>query len=206
MTRPKVYDRAYFDKWYRGRRHAVWQRADLVRQVTFAVAAAEMVLAQPIASVLDLGAGEGRWQPVLRRLRPGASYLGIDSSEWAVRRWGKARNLRLGRIDQASHADIRGRYDLLIAADVLHYLPAESLRRAARLIARHTGAVAYLPAFVPGDAMVGDRQEFQPRSAAAFRRVFTAAGLVELGMALWTTKRWARHLAALERPAAAGRF
>ncbi len=70
MKSAKVYDRAYFDKWYRSRRHAVGQRADLVRQVTFAVAAAEMVLAQPIASVLDLGAGEGRWQPILRRLAP----------------------------------------------------------------------------------------------------------------------------------------
>ncbi len=203
MTRPKVYDRAYFDKWYRSRRHAVWQRADLVRQVTFAVAAAEMVLAQPIATVLDLGAGEGRWQPVVRRLRPDASYLGIDSSEWAVRRWGKARNLRLGAIDQASHVDIRGRYDLVVAADVLHYLPADSLRRAARLIARQPARWRISRPSCRAtrwSATAG----FQPQVCHGIPAAVHGRRAGGAGHGVWTTKRWARHLAALERPATAG--
>ncbi|HKK92192.1 MAG TPA: hypothetical protein VJ925_02120, partial [Longimicrobiales bacterium] len=59
----KSYDRAYFDRWYRGD-HALKGEGELRRQVALAVAAAESVLNRSLASVLDVGAGEGRWQPI----------------------------------------------------------------------------------------------------------------------------------------------
>jgi hypothetical protein len=38
--------------------------------------------------VLDIGCGEGIWRAPLRSLRPGIEYLGLDSSEYAIARYG----------------------------------------------------------------------------------------------------------------------
>src|SRR6188508_1192390 len=94
----KSYDRAYFDRWYRDAAQAVIQREHLARRVRLAVAAAEWVLDRPIESVLDIGAGEGTWRAVLRRLRPRARYLGLDPSAYAVKRFGHARELVQGGV------------------------------------------------------------------------------------------------------------
>ncbi|HRQ66564.1 MAG TPA: class I SAM-dependent methyltransferase, partial [Xanthomonadaceae bacterium] len=81
----KVYDRAYFDRWYRGS-DRVGRGGTLARKVALAVAVAEYHLARPIASVLDIGCGEGAWRAPLLQLRPRIDYLGLDSSEYAVAR------------------------------------------------------------------------------------------------------------------------
>ena len=52
---PKVYDRAYFEKWYRHPRHAVGSKQELARKVALAVAVAEYYLGRPVDSVLDVG-------------------------------------------------------------------------------------------------------------------------------------------------------
>ncbi|HEX3927719.1 MAG TPA: class I SAM-dependent methyltransferase [Gemmatimonadales bacterium] len=194
----KRYDGRYFAKWYRDRRHAIGSAADLERQVSFAVAAAEQVIGRAVASVLDLGAGEGRWQPVLHRLRPRARYAGVDSSEWAVNRWGARRNLRLGTIGELDAVGVDGPYDLVVAADVLHYLPAAALRRGLAEIEARAGGVAYLPLFTSEDNIDGDREGFQRRNAAAYRRLFHAAGLTALGMHLWLPRSRREELSALE--------
>ena len=64
------YDRAYFDKWYRSPRHRVKSPGELRRQAAFVLAAAEYILGRPVRTVLDVGSGEGQWNPALRRLRP----------------------------------------------------------------------------------------------------------------------------------------
>ena len=145
----KAYDRGYFDKWYRDPRHLIGSRADLERQVAFAIAATEVVTGRRVASVLDVGAGEGRWQPVISRMRPAARYAGIDSSEWAVSRWGRRRNLRLGAIDRLDELGLEGPFDLVIVADVLHYLTTPILGQAPAS-SPVVGGVAYMPAFTAG--------------------------------------------------------
>jgi 2-polyprenyl-3-methyl-5-hydroxy-6-metoxy-1,4-benzoquinol methylase len=187
----KRYDRAYFDRWYRDRRHAIGTRADLAREVAFAVAAAERVIGRPVRSVLDVGAGEGRWQPVIHRLRPRARYAGVDSSEWAVRQWGRRRNLRLGAIEHLDVMGLDGPFDLVVAADILHYLEMPVLRRAAAQLEPLIGGVAYMPLFTARDASDGDHQGFQERSARDYRTVLGRHGIIPIGMHLWTTTaRW----------------
>ena len=44
----KIYDRDYFNKWYRDPRHAVGSPAELRRKVAMVVAQAEYYLARPI--------------------------------------------------------------------------------------------------------------------------------------------------------------
>ncbi len=83
----KTYDRAYFDKWYR--RGEIGGSARLARKVALAVATAEYHLERPIRSVLDIGCGEGAWRAPLLKLRPKASYLGFDSSDYAIARYGR---------------------------------------------------------------------------------------------------------------------
>ena len=53
----------------------VKDEGELRRLVALAVAAAESILNRPIETVLDIGCGEGRWQPILqnRALAPATS-------------------------------------------------------------------------------------------------------------------------------------
>ena len=54
-------------------------------------------------TVLDIGAGEGRWRAELRRMRPAIRYVGVDPSEYVVARHGQRRNIRLrARISQGA--------------------------------------------------------------------------------------------------------
>lgn len=198
MPRKKQYNRAYFDRWYRERR--IGSPADLARVVALAVAITEQVLARPLRSVLDVGAGEGRWQPVLHRLRPQARYAGIDSSEWAVKRWGRRRNLRLGSIDALDQLGLDGPFDLIVASDILHYLPTPVLHAGMAQIVALMGGVAFLPTFTAQDEIDGDRAHFQHRTAAEYRQVFKQAGLVPLGIYAWMLKERAQDLAKLELP------
>ena len=198
MTRGKRYDQEYFDRWYRRRR--IGSAADLARTVALAVAMTEQALARPLRSVLDVGAGEGRWQPILHRLRPTSRYAGVDSSQWAVARWGRRRNLRLGSIEALDQLGLDGPFDLIVASDILHYLPTRALREGIAQIVALLGGVAFLPTFTAHDNIEGDRAHFQRRSATTYRRVFARAGLVSLGMYAWTLKARKRELAKLESP------
>jgi SAM-dependent methyltransferase len=195
----KRYDRAYFDRWYRHPSHRIGSAADLERQVALAVAMAESVLGRPITSVLDVGAGEGRWQPVLQALRPGSRYAGVEPSEFAVARWGRRRNLRRGDLTTLDQLGLDGPFDLVICADVLHYLPTVMLRRGLPLLAREVGGLAYCPLFTAEDQIDGDHEEFQRRRATTYRRHFEAAGLVAVGLHGWVPVAVAEDLATLER-------
>src|ERR1700755_1090991 len=101
---PKLYDRAYFDKWYRHPDHSVSSKRELERKVALAVALTEYYLARPIVNGLDVGCGEGVWRAPLRKIRPNVEYLGLDSSEYVVQRYGRSRNLRLATFGDLSGA------------------------------------------------------------------------------------------------------
>ena len=197
---PKAYDRAYFDRWYRDPAQAVIQREHLVRRVRLAVAAAEWVLDRPVESVLDIGCGEGSWRPALRRLRPGVRYLGLDPSAYAVRRFGRARNLlQAGVSDLATRAlrreftrrELRPPFDLVVCCDVLHYVPTAALARGLAAIARLVGGggLAYVEFFTREDATEGDDEGFQPRAATTYARLVRAAGLTHVGLHSYVVKR-----------------
>jgi SAM-dependent methyltransferase len=119
----KTYDRRYFDRWYRTDDTRIGRGALLRCKVALAVAMAEHYLGRPLRCVLDVGCGEGAWRAPLLGLRPKLDYLGVDSSEYAVARFGASRNLRLARFGQLEHLRFGPPADLLVCADMLHYGP-----------------------------------------------------------------------------------
>lgn len=194
----KAYDREYFDRWYRSPQAVV--RPEVVRRkVRLALAAAEYVLGRPVRSVLDVGCGEGAWRPLLRRLRPGLRYVGVDSSEYVTRRYGKARGIRQGTLGGLNRLGLKRPFDLVVCADVLEYVPTPEVKAALPHLCRLTGGLAYIEAYAVTDDLVGDREEWHYRSAQAYRELFREAGLVACGLHCYVPRGRLDSVSALER-------
>lgn len=198
---PKRFDARYFQRWYRDPAHRVGTAADLERLVHFAVASAEYVLARPIRTVLDIGAGEGRWAPVLRRVRPRATYHGIDPSDYAVARYGRRRNIVRGTLDDLDALFGEHAFDLVLCCSVLNYLPRATMTRGITQIARHTGGLAYLEIYATSDDVEGDTAGWHSESASMYRRIARDAGLLPCGLHCYVPAMLRDHLVALERAA-----
>jgi len=193
------YDRSYYDHWYRD--EGFGDRRRLEAKVGYALGAAEYLLERPVTSVLDVGCGEGPWRAEVRRRRRGARYVGVDPSEYAVARYGRARGLRqggLGDLDRLD-LDIDGRFDLIVCVDVIAYVPAPELKGGLRSIARLLGGVALIEVFTAADDFVGDRDHYHARPPATYRRWFAAAGLERVGPHLYAGEGLVPSLATFER-------
>jgi len=194
----KVYDRAYFERWYRNSRHAVGSGHALERKVALALAAAEYYLCHPVRNVLDVGCGEGAWRKPLRALRPGVEYLGLDSSEYAVARYGKSRNIRLATFGQLGELRFDTTFDLIVCSDVIHYVPTPQLKRGLRGIVEMLDGVAFLELFTSVDSPDGDKRGFIGRSPRWYQSTFAEAGLIACGSHCYVGPRLKGSVAALE--------
>jgi SAM-dependent methyltransferase len=197
----KQYDRDYFQRWYRDpalKDQAIGGSARLARKVALAVATAEYHLERPLRSVLDIGCGEGPWRAPLLKLRPRASYLGFDSSEYAIARYGRSRNLHLARFGDFEFLRPCAPVDLLICSDVLHYLDTRELDRGLSGLAELCDGVAFLETFSREDGIEGDTDGFKRRPAGFYRERFAAQGFAGLGSHLWLSPALRGDTAALE--------
>jgi len=194
----KVYDRAYFERWYHNSRHAVGSGHALERKVALALAAAEYYLCHPVRNVLDVGCGEGAWRKPLRALRPGVEYLGLDSSEYAVARYGKSRNIRLATFGQLGELRFDTTFDLIVCSDVIHYVPTPQLKRGLRGIVEMLDGVAFLELFTSVDSPDGDKRGFIGRSPRWYQSTFAEAGLIACGSHCYVGPRLKGSVAALE--------
>lgn len=199
----KLYDEAYFRKWYRDPKKRLVRRSGVARKVAMAVGVAEHLLGRRIASVLDVGCGEGAWFPLLRALRPRVGYLGLDTSDYAVRRFGRARNLRKGSWGELSELRFDDPFDLVVCSDTLHYVRTSELVKGLEVLPELLAGVAYLDFLSADDdldtGIEGDLVGFKMRPAAWYRRRFREAGLVECGLGFWTGSELATKLTAVER-------
>jgi SAM-dependent methyltransferase len=196
---PKLYDHAYFEKWYRHPRHAVGSRAELARKVAMVVAVAEYYLGRRIRNVLDVGCGEAPWRAPLLALRPGLSYHGLDSSEYVVRRFGRTRDIGLATFGQLAELRFDTRFDLVVCSDVIHYLKPAELRAGLGGIADMLEGVAFLELFTSADDVDGDRNGYIARSPKWYLKTFEGAGLLPCGSHCYLGFRLLRGIAALER-------
>ena len=196
----KTYDRRYFDRWYRQSRHGRDHRLSIERKARLALALAEYHLERPVRSVLDVGCGEGAWRAPLLKLRPGLRYRGFDASEYAVARFGRARNLGLASFGQMAELRIDAPVDLLVCSDVMHYLPTPELKRGLSGFAELCSGLAFLDVYCREDAITGDLDGFIARPARWYRQAFADAGFTACGSNGYLSAALRDRATALEIP------
>lgn len=194
----KQYDLAYFEKWYRSEQHRVGTRAELTRKVAMVVHLAEYYLARPLRNVLDVGCGEAVWRAPLMKLRPKIDYRGLDSSEYAVARYGRSRNIGHASFGQLGELRFDQRFDLIVCSDVLHYVPAAELRRGLSGFGDLLEGLAFLEVFTSTDNAGGDVRGFIARTPAWYRARFVEASLLPCGSHAYLSPHLMRSVAALE--------
>ena len=194
----KAYDRAYFDRWYRAAKSRIEERGALRRRVGLAVALAERHLERPLRTALDVGCGEARWRAELLRLRPRLRYAGVDPSPYVVERFGRSRGIVESSFAGIGDLALDGPFDLVICADVLHYVDDTDLRRGLPALAKLVGGMAWLEALCREDDVEGDRRGLILRPAASYRRRFRRLGLVHAGSHGWLAPGIADSPSALE--------
>ncbi|MGZ4806988.1 MAG: hypothetical protein ACXV5U_11435, partial [Ilumatobacteraceae bacterium] len=84
------FDAAYYRRFY-GRQPVHDRRR--IAQLAEGVLSLASWWRIPIRSVLDIGAGKGYWRDWLTTTRPRITYHGIDASEYACRRYVRARGV-----------------------------------------------------------------------------------------------------------------
>jgi SAM-dependent methyltransferase len=193
------YDRTYFDKWYRHPAHRVKSPRYLARQVACVVGVAEYLLERRISNVLDVGAGEGHWRPVLRRMRRGIKYYGIDPSEYVVHRFGRRRNIQLGSLGTLDKIRLPKAFDLIVCCGVLNYVPDDEVPVGLRTLSALARGPIYLEIFTREDDAEGDFRRRAAKPAAWYRRMLRNAGLVACGMHFYIPRELRHLTSALER-------
>jgi len=194
----KLYDAAYFARWYHDPRERAAHAALVRRKAALALAAAEHLLERPVRNVLDVGCGEAPWRAALLRLRPRLRYTGVEPSAWAAAR-GAARGVVPGGLADLDRLPLGGPFDLVVCSDVLHYVSDAHLRRGVAAMAALARGLLWLEAFTSEDEFEGDVDGFVRRSPRAYRAAFRRAGLVPLGLFLHASPALAPRVAALER-------
>jgi len=175
------YDRAYFDRWYRDPKTRVKSSAAIRRKACLALSVAEYYLERPVRTVLDVGCGEGNWLPALRSHRKGIRYTGIDSSRYAVERYGKSRNIRLGSFASLHELPLDDSYDLIVCSDTLFYLDLPELKQGLASLALCAAGVAFLELYTSQDSLTGDFPKKGLKTAVYYRTLLRDYGFLPVG-------------------------
>jgi len=194
----KSYDEAYFTRWYRDPRTRVSSPDAVRRKIHMVTAVTEYFLRRKLRSVLDIGAGEGVWGVELRRLRPRLRYVGVESSDYILERFGRERNIVRGSFESLPSLKLGAGFDLVVCADMLQYLSTPVLRRGIAQLVRRMNGVAYLEAFTKADEMEGDLDGWHPRTRSQYLKIFHDAGLIGCGMHCYLTVELAERAVELE--------
>lgn len=194
----KQYDRAYFDRWYRNSRHERDSKSLLERKIHLAVSIAEYYLERPIRTVLDVGCGEAVWRAPLLKLRPKIEYRGVDSSEYAVMRFGPTRNIAFAEFGQLEQLRFGAPVDLLVCSDVMHYIPDTELKRGLKGFSELCDGVAFLELWAKEDDIVGDKIGFIERPSNWYRKQFAKAGFTACGSHAYLSENLCTSAASME--------
>jgi len=148
--------------------------------------------------VLDVGCGEGAWHAHIAALRPAAKYLGLDPSDYAVKRFGTKRNIRKAAFAELLSARLRGPFDLVVCSDALHYIQDDDIHAGLPELVRLAGGVLFLEVLTADDDIIGDLHGMIRRPAAWYRNLFRKAGLTQAGPYTWLAPDLGEDAAELE--------
>lgn len=139
----RVFDQAYYERFYENARTRVYAREEVERLCAFVLAYLDRLEIE-VERVLDLGCGLGYWRDALGKQRPQARYHGVEYSEYLCERFGWERG---------SVVDWRGNgaYDLVICHGVLQYLGNQDAARAVANLAHHCRGALFLEVLTKQD-------------------------------------------------------
>jgi len=140
---PARFGREYYRRFYRDGRSSVTSRAEMTARANL-IAAYVRHIDCPVGSILDAGCGLGLMRESLLRALPGATYVGLEYSEYLCQRYGWV---------QGSLAEYRPRqpFDLVVCYDVLQYLGDTEAERGLRNFARLCRGVLFFSALTRRD-------------------------------------------------------
>jgi 2-polyprenyl-3-methyl-5-hydroxy-6-metoxy-1,4-benzoquinol methylase len=175
------FDRDYYRRFYRDGRTSVTSRAEMAARANL-IAAYTKHVGCPVAGILDAGCGLGLMRTPLLRALPGATYVGLEFSEYLCRRHGWF---------HGSVVDFRARepFDLVICYDVLQYLEEAAAVRALGNLAKLCRGVLFFSALTSRDWRENaDRsrtdRRVHMRTAAWYRRRLSR-NFRQIGAGLW---------------------
>ena len=168
-------------------------------RVAAVVAMAERWLGRELRSVLDVGCGLGLWGREIARLRPRASYLGLDPSNALRPRRAGRLELRRGSFADLARLPRRRMFDLVLAVDVLHYLSMSQIDAALDALVPRARALLVLEVLTSAEPIEGDLDALVRRTPRFWRARFARRGLVPVGLHAYLPEPLAELPAALER-------
>lgn len=142
MTKER-FGRAYYQRFYRNAHSSVTSQAEMTARANL-IAAYVKHIDCPVGSILDAGCGLGLMRTALLRTLPGATYVGLEYSEYLCEKYGWL---------NGSIADYRPRqpFDLVVCYDVLQYLDDASATKAMRNFANLCRGVLFFSALTRRD-------------------------------------------------------
>jgi len=137
------FGRAYYQRFYRNAHSSVTSQAEMTARANL-IAAYVKHIDCPVGSILDAGCGLGLMRTALLRTLPGATYVGLEYSEYLCEKYGWL---------NGSIADYRPRqpFDLVVCYDVLQYLDVVSATKAMRYFANLCRGVLFFSALTRRD-------------------------------------------------------
>ena len=141
--RPRTFDKAYYDRFYRNPRTRTTSRPEMASLGRF-VASYLKHMGQPVENALDMGCGVGNWRPIVEKHFPRASYTGVEISRYVCREYGWTHG-------SVVDYDAGETFDLVICHGVLQYLNATDARRAIDNLRRHCGGALFLEVLTSED-------------------------------------------------------
>ncbi len=176
-----AFDRGYYRRFYGDPKTAVNSRSEVRRRAGL-IGAAARHLDVRVRRILDVGCGVGSLRTPLVGEFPGATWVGVEFSEYACDRFGWQRG-------DLQDLRVRGRFDLVVCYDVLQYLDDRAARRGMRNLARVCRGALYFGALTREDwkdnclRACTDRTPWV-RPAEWYRRELLQA-FVPVGLGMW---------------------
>ena len=142
MTKER-FGREYYERFYRNARSSVTSQSEMTARANL-IAAYVKHIDCPVGSLLDAGCGLGLMRTALLRALPGATYVGLEFSEYLCQKYGWL---------NGSIADYRPRqpFDLVVCYDVLQYLDDATAAKAMRNFANLCRGVLFFSALTRRD-------------------------------------------------------